>query len=231
MPSAAIELTSERPWDWASRAHSSTMAHRMVLALFLLGYDIGTREVIATFQRPRWAGFGTSSQVFPVSEGTGGPDRVIDQNDFERVVDLAYRIPEFGAEEGNRREVALYRVFRGCGVARGQSGLLDFAIALEAALLDQTNQELAYKFRLYGALFLRNVRSPLDTFGDLKSIYDARSKLVHGGNLRSSVRRTAERQAKDLARSVVLEAIESGWPDPAELDRLALTVHNFTATP
>ena len=130
---------------------------------------------------------------FPVSEGEASTDRIIDQKQFERVIDLAYRIPEFGGEEANRRKVALYRVFRGCSVPRGESGLLDFAIALEAALLD-TNQELAFKFRLYGALFFRKVRFPSATFEELKSIYDARSKLVHGGALPPQDRREAERR-------------------------------------
>ncbi len=222
MPSAALEIVTERPRDLASRPHFTTMPNRVVLALFLLGYDIGTRETITTFERPRWAGFGTLSQLFPVSEGESRESQAIDQKQFEEVVDLAHRIPQFGGEEGNRREVALYRLFRGCAAPRQQSGLLDFAIALEAALLDQSNSELAYKFRLYGALFLQKVRQPSETFEALKSIYEARSKLVHGGTLRPADRKIAEERARDLAGAVMLHAIEHGWPDPAELNKLAL---------
>lgn len=223
MPAAVLEVTEEVPWTWYSEDRRSTLPSRLVLALFLRGYDIGSREAIATIQRPVWAGFGTSLRPFPISEGRHGPDKPLGPEEFEDIVDLAYRIPKFGREEGNHREVALDRVFRGCGVGNAESGLLDFAIALEAALLDGAQQELAYKFRLYGALYLRHVRPPEQSFKDFKLIYSARSRLAHGGALPEGERRAAEAAAKELAKLVLLNAVQHGWPVAADLDQLALS--------
>lgn len=223
MPAAVLEVTEEVPWTWYSQGRRSTLPSRLALALFLRGFDIGTREAIATIQRPLWAGFGTSLRPFPISECHRGPDKPLGRGEFEEIVDLACRIPKFGREEGNHREVALDRVFRGCGVGIGESGLLDFAIALEAALLAGAQQELAYKFRLYGALYLRHVRPPEQSFKDFKLVYSARSRLAHGGALPEGERRAAEAVAEELAKLVLLNAVQHGWPVAADLDQLALS--------
>src|SRR5205085_2878889 len=100
-----------------------------------------------------------------------------DQAEFEAIVDLAVATPRFSSEEGNPREVALYRALRGLGAKTG--GFLDLAIALEAALLAGTTSELAFKFRLYGSLFCPG-EDVAASFADFKRVYSVRSNLVHG---------------------------------------------------
>jgi hypothetical protein len=118
------------------------------------------------------------------------------------------------------KEIALYRSLRGFGSQ--DAGFLDFAIALEATLLEGEKTELAYRFRLYGALFLNPERDPDETFEKLKNIYDVRSSLVHGSRLKVEKRSAAERDAADLAGLITKKAIESGWPSGKALDQLAL---------
>lgn len=101
-----------------------------------------------------------------------------------------------------------------------------FAIALEAALLGGTDStsELAYKFSLYGALFLRDELDPHETFQQLRNIYRVRSKLVHGGRIKETERTRALADAPKLTTALIRRALESGWPEPMGLDAVALAV-------
>jgi hypothetical protein len=220
LPSVLLEITTKRPlaqsWD------SSTLPNRLVLAFFLSGFEIGGTGVITNFDLPRWVAFGVAHNPFPLAERAISEVKPISQGEFEAVVDLAYRIPGFGGTEGNSREIALFRLLRACGMHWHESGFLDFAIALEAALLGSAQTELAYKFSLYGALFLKNWFEPRDTMQRLKQIYTLRSKLVHGGRVKPLDLQTATLDAAALAKAVIRQAVESGWPDPKTLDAAAL---------
>jgi hypothetical protein len=205
----------EQPQD------ESRPAHRVALAFFLSGTDISSGGVLVGFDRPRWAAFGMSHSPFPVSERLFGQERFISAKEFRAIVDLAHQIPRFGAE-GSGRDIVLFRVLRGCGRHWQESGFLDFAIALEAALLGGVKAELAYRFSLYGALYLRDERDPGETFRKLRNIYEVRSRLVHGGRVKADDRAAAERDAADLAKAVTRKAVQVGWPDREELDEVAL---------
>lgn len=109
----------------------------------------------------------------------------------------------------------------GCARER-DSGFLDFAIALEAALLAGQEVELSYKVSLYGALFLRDVHDPHETFGRLSNIYAVRSKLVHGEPVKAHRRTRAYEDAPLIATAVMRRAVEFGWPDTKSLDEIAL---------
>jgi len=111
---------------------------------------------------------------------------------------------------------------RGCGAEHAGAGFLDFVIALEGALLGGVKLELAYKFSLYGAIFLRQEHDPRETFARLRNIYQVRSGLVHGSPPRSEARADAFTHAGKLARAVVRRSIEAGWPDGKHLDQVAI---------
>jgi hypothetical protein len=134
----------------------------------------------------------------------------IDVETFHAIVDLAHSIPDFGSGEGSPREVALYRVLRGFGAR--ESGFLEFAIGLEAALLSGVPTELSYRFCLYGSLFLRDERDPTSTFDQLKQIYNVRSKLVHGSRIKPAERHAAEKTAEDLAKAVSARQSDTAGP-------------------
>lgn len=221
IPSALIQIATTRPVG--TRFDSSRLPYRVALSFFLAGYNLGGAGTITHFDSPVWAAMGRNSTPFPVNEKAGATSKLLSRDDFLAVVDRAYKMPDFGGAESSGREVVLDRVLRACGLRWLDSSFLDFAIALEAALLQKPTTELSYKFSLYGALFLRQELDPQETFRRLRNVYDVRSKLVHGGAILPQKRNDANRDAGELAIAVARKAIDSGWPDPAKLDALALS--------
>jgi hypothetical protein len=220
-PTALLEVSQKVSWDWYSKEHPVEQVNQLVLAFLIEDFGIGTSESLATFSRPVWANTGILSRRFPMSEGRGVSERSIDLSEFRKVVELASQIPPFGSDERSPKEVCLYRALRGAGGQPGHSGLLDFTISLEAALLPKIDSELSYRFRLYGSLFLRHSLPPGATFKELGSVYKARSKLIHGEVLKRGERSKAEASARRLALAVIGRSVEVGWPRPSELDGLA----------
>jgi hypothetical protein len=218
-PTTLLEITTER--QMGEMNDVSLLPNRVALAFYLGGFDISGPGSLTGFDQPRWATLGISHSAFPVTEKMGVTEKAITLDEFKRVVDLAYKVPDFSGLEGSGKEIVLYRVLRGCGAQ--DSGFLDFAIALEAALLGGAKTELAYRFSLYGALFLHAERNPAETFEKLKTIYDVRSRLVHGSRIKPEVRQAAEKDVADLAKLITKKAVEDEWPDSKKLDELALT--------
>jgi hypothetical protein len=227
-PSTLIEVRTTRLIN--EQFDRSRLANRVALAFFLTGFDISSPGYITHFDMPAWTTMGRWHTSFPVSEKPNIiTDEPLSPEQFERIVDLAYKMPDFSGTETTRREIVLFRVLRACGARAYDSTFLDLVIALEAALLAGTTIELSYKFSLYGALFLRNDFAPRETFERLKNIYEVRSKLVHGGRLKHEANFRANQDAPELAKAVTLKAIESGWPDSKLLDSLALELGQKTA--
>ena len=92
--------------------------------------------------------------------------------------------------------------------------------------------ELGYRFALYGALFLADRLPAEETFRRLKNIYAARSKLVHGSpppkkKAKAERRRVdlaqAKKDARELSLAVALQVVEVGWPDHDALNLSALS--------
>lgn len=219
MPTAVLEV--QGPGQIGDQEPGSTLLNRVVLASFLSGFDLGSAGTVAYFIRPRWMSNWTSYTPIPLVDKPHVRDQPITQYEFKALVDLAYKIPEFTDAEVSREEIVLNRVFLGCCASRPDAGFLDFATALEAALLGGENTELAYRFSLYGALFLADRREPDVTFEQLKTIYKVRSNLVHGTPVKSELRTEASKYAADLACAVARKAVESGWPSTKELDKRA----------
>ena len=222
-PRALLEIVTER--DRKALSDASELPARVHLAFYLSGFTLGSSGGPVGFEEPPWSGFGTSTFEPSLPDRWPAEDRPIARDVFEDVVRLAHRIPDFGRGESNARDIALYRALRGFNST--ESGLLDFAIALEAAVLGalEARTELAYRFSLYGSLFLRQVRDPATTFERFKRVYDTRSRLVHGSRINPADRSAAEVDAADLTRAVILRAVEIGWPDPKALNLAALASH------
>jgi Apea-like HEPN len=221
VPTTLVEVTSTRRADQAPRTIS--LPNRVALAFFLLDYDLSGPGTIVAFDHPTWAARYFQSS-FLTTEEPLTRDRPISEEDFCRIVDLAHKIPSFSGNESKTREIALFRTLRAFGTRRQESAFLDFTIALEAALLSGTTTELAYRFRLYGALFLADTFDPQETFKRLKNIYEIRSKLVHGGSIKRENLVAAQTDVVPLARAVIRKSVELGWPDGTSLDMQAVGV-------
>lgn len=221
-PAVLLEATTSRPRT--QQFSQSTLMNQVALAFYLLGYDIAGTGLLVSFDRPTWATLGQSHQRYVVDEKPVTGERLVSEDEFHQVVDLAYQMPEFGPGESNSREIALYRTLRGLGMHWQESGFLDFVIALEAALLQGVEDELSYRFALYGSLFLGRSADPRLTFAKLKNIYTVRSKLVHGSTIKPTKRQQALDDSPVLAKAIVVKAIQQGWPDMDALNELALKV-------
>lgn len=221
LPSTLIEISTTRPLN--EQYDTSRLPYKVALSFYLAGYNLGGSGTITHFDSPTWASLGRNSTPFPVNEKTAPISAALTNDEFMGIVDLAYKIPDFGGEESGGRDVVLYRVLRGCGLLWLESSFLDFAIALEAALLQNSTTELSYRFGLYGALFLREELDPQETFKRLRNIYTVRSKIVHGGTISPQMRNNANRDAAELACAVTRKAIETRWPDSKTLDTIALS--------
>ena len=137
-----------------------------------------------------------------ISTASGTRPQQVTRAQFDAVVDFAYENPDFAESESNHQEIALHRTLRACMTTQ-QAGFLDFATALGAALLSGIRDELAYRFCLYGSLFLGGERDPHESFEKLKNIYDVRSKVVHGSPIKEKERTAANIAAADLACAVI----------------------------
>lgn len=224
----ALFMWSE-PIPTADPSDEQMMQNRLALALFLRGHQVSAPGVVVKYDEPRWAAFGTLYSPFEVQPtALDSAPRTVDQTEFEAIVELAHATPRFSSEEGNPQEVALYRTLRGLGAKGG--GFLDLAIALEAALLAGTTTELAFKFRLYGALFCPG-DDPAAAFADFKQIYAVRSNLAHGSPVSREKHFATEKIARRMVVTVIRQAIEGGWPDAETLERKAIGLCQSATAP
>lgn len=224
VPTALLEVRTTRPREQA--VDTSSLLHRVALAFFLRNLDLSSAGTVVVFDQPVWMLQGYSHEPFPVTKKLfTGSARTLSDEDLKAVVDLAHQMPDFTGSDSNRKEIVLDRVLRGSGVWPPDSGFLDFATALEAALLGGSRSELAYRFSLYGALFLREERDPSDTFRRLRNVYQVRSDLVHGSPVKPQARAEAVRDSAELGKAVVRRAVEGGWPNADVLDGVALDHH------
>lgn len=219
MPSAVLEARHQL--KWADQVHVSTLLEQVCLSFFLHDWILSGLGAVTSYQWPIWTSIGIMSCEFPVQENFQVKEQTLSESDFHSVVDLAHRTPRFTNAEENSEEIALHRLLRACGTSSQESNFLDLAICLEAALLRGTSTELAYRFKLYGSLFLREDLDPDETFRQLGNIYSVRSKLVHGSTVKSDYLDRASNDARILACAVIRRAIETGWPKAEELDHLA----------
>ncbi len=219
-PCTLVEIRSVRPM--AEMQDQSTLPQQIALAIFLEGHDIAGLGYVQSFDLPAWASVGISRSPFSVGDKTVGSPTLLTEASFKSIVDLAYNIPPFSAKEEDRKEIVLHRLLRAC-TEEHVEGFLDFAISLEAALLGVDKNELTYRFKLYGSLFLSDLRDAAETFNKLGVIYDVRSKLVHGSTVDPARLRTAHTDARELAIAVVRKCVEHGWPNKQALDRMALS--------
>jgi hypothetical protein len=220
-PRVLVEITTTRPRS--DMNDQSTLARRVALAILLDGHEIAGHGVVRAFDLPIWASPGISGQPLPLGDSLTGEVAILTEADWTRIVDLALKIPDFGPSETSRQEIVLQRLLRGFGASWQDAGFLDFVVCLEAALLGVDRDELTYRFKLYGSLFLRDLYDPKETFGRLGKIYKVRSKLVHGSPVAPTTYQEVRKDAKELAVTVVKKCVEDGWPSRDVLNEMALS--------
>lgn len=97
LASTLLEITTKRTPK--QPADFSTLPNRVALAFFLSGFEISSTGIMPNFDLPKWAAVGVAQNPFPLSERTLFEQKAISEGEFKAIVDLAYRIPEFGGRK------------------------------------------------------------------------------------------------------------------------------------
>jgi hypothetical protein len=161
-------------------------------------------------------------------------DKLLTDQDLRSIEFLAERLPDVG-EPRNHQERTLRRF--GLGAIRGldSDSLIDHVVALEGVLLPGVRDELSYRFRLSGALFLGETQEERrNLFSQLRDCYDIRSYLAHGSHDKKRrppseerIRETAE-LAWSLCAGSLRKAILYGWPTIEGLTDAAIGEPSFS---
>lgn len=201
---------------------------RLVTALQLHGVVWAGTGVLVTYLLPEWMSSGYLSQPLPTRR-RATESTLVTQLTFEHACDTAARLAGYQLDAPERAsELALHRFGLGHSRQEPGDGLLDFVIALEALLLPYDREvrfaDLAYRFRLHGALFIADHRRERRAiWRTLNSLYDIRSRLVHGNGYPDSKEiASAAKEASSLAARALLKAVRQGFPDAAQFNRTAL---------
>lgn len=219
MPSTLIECDETSGFN---QSNDKSFANQLALAFFLRGHVISSDGISKTFDFPLWASKAHRILQFPVFEKALFAEENVADQELIEVVDFAHSIGPFGAQQSSTHEVSLFSALRGFGANFNGSGFLDLVVALEAALLSDSSQELSHRFSLFGALFLKDDFPAIETFASLRNIYNIRSDLVHGNPIDKAKRLEAEQDASKLALALFKRSLEYGWPDQKILTAFAL---------
>ena len=76
-------------------------------------------------------------------------------------------------------DLALRQFNRSCQRLRQEEKVLDYAMILESTLLAGVRDELSYRLALRAGTLLRKQCDPARTFARVRSLYEARSKIIH----------------------------------------------------
>jgi len=150
--------------------------------------------------------------------------------DGESIAGLFHNFVDFKPSEKNVIRISLDRLYQALSERNLVDKAIDLGIALEVLLLhgtgDNDRGELKYRSSIRGAAFLGgNHQERMQTYNNLKTAYDLRSKAVHSGNLSSKKKEKNKREtphetlrkATDTCARLARELINRGsfpnWED------------------
>jgi hypothetical protein len=223
-----LEMTPERWMLEVRTLHPKTEqpmtrkeAHRLILALQLLGFELHGKGRIGEQTRPNFSGatFGV-----PVRLPSRGSTKTCSEDTLKAALELSRKIPEEAIIQPKKpQHVALHRFLLGAADESRADAIIDFVIALEGFLLSGIKgEELRLRFSLYGSRFLSFDTAERKTlFLALRDMYDLRSKLVHGNEMPTSVElENGVKTARHLAERILTNGLQNHWPSPNELSEL-----------
>jgi len=121
----------------------------------------------------------------------------------QKLTDMWPRVKEVMMAESHPLALPLRRLVDGLGRYRMDDRLIDYAIGLEALLLEGAEGEYRYRFSLRGAVISTwSGGDRYKAFQELQVLYDARSALVHGGAVSSSGLRSNSENGERFLREV-----------------------------
>jgi hypothetical protein len=126
----------------------------------------------------------------------------------------------FHALKENRLAFAARRLNRAYLRDRDDDAVVDLAVGVEALLNPENAPEISYRLRLRGAALARltSTLDPTEAADRIKTLYDIRSRVVHGENVGSAKLTAAKEDGKAILR-MVLQGL-GRRPDLLEAKRL-----------
>jgi Apea-like HEPN len=226
-PTAALEL--REPVSKTAPEPSRALLSKLILALQLHGFNpncaalFGSGSAWAYVWREPGALLAPTS--YPVRLASQGDERRITGAELVDALKLAKTIPDGAVERPHSAsDVGLHRFGLGATRDSKEDSVIDYVIALESVLLTGANQELSFRFRLFGGRYLAaGSESPRAILAELKDLYELRSNLVHGSKFPTPAAvGAAASRSRELAARALLKCLAHGWPTLRGFEDVAL---------
>jgi hypothetical protein len=215
-----IETATELPK--AVAPNPPPLLKQLVLAAQLHGVHLAGVGWSFGWQEPWWLSSWATGGPISISPRVPPEAVVVSADDLSSWRELAAKIPATVFESARRtQERALKRFSLASGREAPADSLVDYVVALEAALLPGTREELRYRFQMNGSLLLSDKASDrLGFMHELRALYDLRSVLVHGGAPEPEPGRiaAAAERARFLAEQILHSCIRDHWPTLEEFN-------------
>lgn len=200
--------------------------HRLLLAAQLHGARVSGSGWMLRLPQPSWLhSWRGGAPISMSARADGSPSLPVTDNDLAQWVAMANGFGDQIFEQPtDAHDVALHRFATAPARDADADALVDYVVALEAVLLPGIREELRFRFQVHGACFLRDDlagRRAVQT--ELRSVYDLRSRLVHGGGAPTHTRiLEATTSAAELARTALSRTVRDGWPSATDFETLLL---------
>lgn len=124
-----------------------------------------------------------------------GPQQILSKQEVAEFLKFWGFFQRARKKKQNRTDIALRRFNFAYERVRPEDKLIDYLIGFEALLLKRSErQELEYRLALRGSVLLGKTAEERQTvFKELKTAYQERSNIVHGGTVRGAVKIGANR--------------------------------------
>jgi hypothetical protein len=112
----------------------------------------------------------------------GKPDLAASPITVDEIAETRKALELLSGKSGEQLAIAIERFNFAFGRVTTEDQVIDLAIALESTICrGGGNDQLSYRFRLFGAAILASIPGTEDAFEVLDGLYKARSKVVHAG--------------------------------------------------
>lgn len=208
----------------------STLLQRVIVGLELLGASPTTiHKRVASYRMPDWifgGVYGVPHAYIPTNEFIRQPYIQIDEDLLKKAMELAKKIQDSAiGNPKSSHDTSIHRFMLGAARERNVDGLIDYIIALEAAIVGK-GTEIGFRFRHFGAAFIGSNKQDREAIAKkLKQLYNLRSRLVHGDGKYPSQKEINDgaEKARKLCEQVLSKCLIEGWPTQEQFEEMLLS--------
>lgn len=195
----------------------------LLLGLFLIGFEPGGTGIYREWHEPSFPPARIRGEELLPHAGHTKPYRTAEAVELLHTLERCQPIRLL--EPQCARDVAFGSYLRSCIGKTHSRALVDVSVGLEALFLADEKTELGYKLRMRAAAYVGSGPDRWDLRNQLRDIYAARSRLVHGTSPPSpkDVLKLAD-AGRAILRAGLTRSLREGWPDAAALDKMLLGI-------